>query len=47
MADTYIAKNSIKWIRKIYMSMGLYMVLFLWVFAVSGLLMNHPDWLAG
>lgn len=36
-----------KWNRKLHMYLGLYMLLFLWVFAVSGLLMNHPGWLGG
>lgn len=36
-----------KWNRKIHIYLGLYMLLFLWVFAVSGLFINHPGWLAG
>ena len=33
-----------KWNRRIHIWFGLYMLLFLWVIAVSGLVMNHPDW---
>ena len=33
-----------KWNRRVHIWLGLYMVLFLWVFAVSGLFMNHPGW---
>jgi len=33
-----------KWSRRIHIWLGLYMLLFLWLFAVSGLFMNHPDW---
>lgn len=33
-----------KWNRKIHMYLGLYMLLFLWIFSISGLFMNHPDW---
>ena len=47
MVDTQTAKSFVKWNRKIHIFMGLYMLLFLWVFAVSGLLMNHPGWLGG
>ena len=36
-----------QWNRRVHIWLGLYMVLFLWVFAVSGLFMNHPDWFAG
>ena len=33
-----------KWNRRVHIWLGLYMVLFLWVFAISGLFMNHPGW---
>ena len=33
-----------KWNRRIHIWIGLYMLLFLWVLAVSGLFMNHPGW---
>ena len=47
MADARRTNTFVRWNRKIHIFTGLYMLLFLWVFAVSGLLMNHPDWLAG
>ena len=47
MVDTQRASNFVKWNRKIHIYTGLYILLFLWVFAVSGLLLNHPDWLGG
>jgi len=33
-----------KWNRKLHIYVGLYLLIFLWLFAVSGLLMNHPRW---
>ena len=36
-----------KWNRKVHMYLGLYMLLFLWLFSVSGLFMNHPMWFGG
>lgn len=30
--------------RQIHIYLGLYLILFLWLFSVSGLLMNHPKW---
>ena len=33
-----------KWNRKIHIYLGLYMLLFLWIFSISGLFLNHPDW---
>ena len=33
-----------KWNRRIHIWIGLYMLLFLWAIAVSGLVMNHPGW---
>ena len=47
MVDARRANTFVRWNRKIHIFTGLYMLLFLWVFAVSGLLMNHPDWLGG
>lgn len=32
------------WIRKVHNFLGLYLLLFLWLFSVSGLLLNHPRW---
>ena len=33
-----------KWNRKIHTYLGLYLLLFLWLFSVTGLVMNHPKW---
>jgi len=44
-------KDAIKgfetWNRKIHIYLGLFMLLFLWLFSVSGLFMNHPKWFHG
>jgi hypothetical protein len=34
------------WNRKVHYYLGLYLLLFLWLFAVSGLIINHPKWMA-
>ncbi|TWU42379.1 hypothetical protein [Novipirellula artificiosorum] len=36
-----------KWNRKIHIYLGMYMLLFLWVFSLSGLFMNNPMWFTG
>ncbi len=36
-----------KWNRKVHIYLGLYMLLFLWIFSLSGLFMNHPMWFVG
>jgi hypothetical protein len=35
------------WNKKIHIYLGLYFLLFLWLFAVSGLFLNHPRWFHG
>jgi hypothetical protein len=32
------------WNRKLHYYVGLYLLLFVWVFSVSGLIINHPGW---
>jgi hypothetical protein len=32
------------WNRKLHIYTGLYLLLFVWLFAVSGLILNHPKW---
>jgi hypothetical protein len=32
------------WIRKLHYYVGLYCLAFLWLFCISGLLLNHPGW---
>jgi hypothetical protein len=34
------------WNRKLHYYLGLYLLLFLWLFAISGLVINHPKWTA-
>ena len=43
------ASNSVfeNWNKKIHIYLGLCMLLFLWVFSVSGLFLNHPKWFGG
>lgn len=36
-----------KWNKKIHIYLGLYLLLFLWIFSISGLFLNHPKWFAG
>ena len=36
-----------KWNRKIHIFLGLYFLLFIWLFSISGLFMNHPKWFHG
>lgn len=40
------SRNSVfgKWNKKVHIYLGLCMLLFLWVFAISGLFLNHPKW---
>src|ERR1039458_7541349 len=33
-----------RWNRKLHFYSGLYLLFFLWLFAFSGLLLNHPTW---
>ena len=33
-----------QWNRKLHIYVGLYLLLFIWLFSISGLLMNHPAW---
>jgi hypothetical protein len=33
-----------EWNRRLHYYIGLYFLLFLWLFAVTGLIMNHPNW---
>lgn len=33
-----------KWNRKLHIYVGLYFLFFIWLFAFSGLLLNHPKW---
>ena len=33
-----------RWIRKLHFYSGLFLIFFLWLFAFTGLLLNHPTW---
>jgi len=33
-----------RWNRKLHFYSGLFLLFFMWLFAFSGLLLNHPDW---
>lgn len=35
------------WNRRLHYYLGLYLLLFLWFFSVSGLILNHPKWAIG
>ena len=32
------------WNKKLHIYIGLYFLLFLWLFSISGLFLNHPPW---
>jgi hypothetical protein len=40
----YIADLLEIWNRKLHYYTGLYLLLFVWLFAFTGLLLNHPEW---
>lgn len=33
-----------KWTRRLHFYLGLYLLLFVWLFSLSGLFLNHPEW---
>jgi len=33
-----------RWNRKLHFYAGLFLLFFMWLFALSGLLLNHPTW---
>ena len=39
-----VARAFEKWNRKLHFYIGLYLLFFLWLFAFTGLLLNHPKW---
>ncbi len=46
--ETLPKSNSFtKWNRKIHIYIGLFMLVFIWIFSLSGLFMNNPRWFAG
>lgn len=44
MANFKIPSWAKRWNRKIHIYLGLYMLFFLWLFSLSGLFLNHPEW---
>ena len=42
-----IASKLRRWNRKIHILVGLYLLFFLWLFALTGLFMNHVEWFRG
>lgn len=44
MPLTTLPKWVEKWNRKLHIYVGLYFLFFIWLFAFSGLLLNHPQW---
>ena len=44
MPSRETARRVSTWNRKLHNYVGLYLILFLWLFAVSGLILNHPTW---
>lgn len=39
-----IIKDLVYWNRKLHIHLGLFLLLFIWLFSFSGLLLNHSDW---
>ena len=39
-----IIKGLVYWNRKLHIHLGLFLLLFIWLFSFSGLLLNHSDW---
>src|SRR3954451_5931534 len=39
-----LLKDGHFWNRKLHIHLGLFLLLFIWLFAFSGLLLNHGDW---
>ena len=39
-----LARAIIAWNRKLHYYIGLYLLLFLWLFSFTGLVLNHPQW---
>lgn len=39
-----IVKDVVYWNRKLHIHLGLFLLVFIWLFSFSGLLLNHSDW---
>ena len=44
MAPQETRKKIESWLFKLHLYTGLYLLLFIWLFSISGLLLNHPRW---
>ncbi len=42
--DKPLLRTLERWNRKLHFYLGLYLLFFVWLFAFSGLLLNHPQW---
>src|SRR5258707_453229 len=42
-ASPFLARFE-RWNRKLHFYVGLFLLFFVWLFAFSGLLLNHPNW---
>jgi hypothetical protein len=47
VATTGITRVVETWNKKLHIYIGLYFLLFLWLFGLSGLFLNHPPWFHG
>jgi len=47
MASNRTSRFLSTWNKKLHIYFGLFSILFLWLFSVSGLILNHPQWFAG
>ena len=39
-----LIKDTNYWSRKVHIHLGLFLLLFIWLFSISGLLLNHDNW---
>src|SRR5262245_46621884 len=44
LSDRGVGEVFERWNRRLHYYVGLYFLLFLWLFSVTGLLLNHPRW---
>jgi hypothetical protein len=44
LAEKTILRAVSTWNRKLHIYCGLFLLLFLWLFSISGLILNHPPW---
>ena len=44
MSAQKVIKKMAQWNQRIHIYLGLYLLFFIWLFSLSGLLLNHPTW---